>query len=352
MSPTPMLPAPRPTATDSSSWPIDVVLVHTSDDEWRRSDCSCFRAVPSEHVAARRRALCARMRSLGMSVQTETTRDGHHVLLLLAAPESLLEEMAERVSLEKSLLNGGGFACFNRQRRAAFEASAEGWTSQGWGGAAAATGGAAVATGGAWASTVTSAFHASGITRRPSLFTSLERIRLMLALLECSKDEGGCALRLDEELTSGVLTAVVPIHDPFACERLLQAWSHFSFWPSQPLDEVRDYLGGGIASYFAFVELLAKALLLPAVAGVLLTLHDALAIDRMDSGGPLHALFVLLLLLWTCAFAKLWRRREARLAFRWGHDDPSALEGGGAEASSAAVRAVVWAQAGEGSLSN
>ena len=352
MSPTPMLPAPRPTATDSSSWPIDVVLVHTSDDEWRRSDCSCFRAVPSEHVAARRRALCARMRSLGMSVQTETTRDGHHVLLLLAAPESLLEEMAERVSLEKSLLNGGGFACFNRQRRAAFEASAEGWTSQGWGGAAAATGGAAVATGGAWASTVTSAFHASGIARRPSLFTSLERIRLMLALLECSKDEGGCALRLDEELTSGVLTAVVPIHDPFACEQLLQTWSHFSFWPSQPLDEVRDYLGGGIASYFAFVELLAKALLLPAVAGVLLTLHDALAIDRMDSGGPLHALFVLLLLLWTCAFAKLWRRREARLAFRWGHDDPSALEGGGAEASSAAVRAVVWAQAGEGSLSN
>lgn len=356
MSPTPMLPAPRPTATDSSSWPIDVVLVHTSDDEWRRSDCSCFRAVPSEHVAARRRALCARMRSLGMSVQTETTRDGHHVLLLLAAPESLLEEMAERVSLEKSLLNGGGFACFNRQRRAAFEASAEGWTSQGWGGVAAATGGAAVATGGAWASTVTAAVQASGgagITRRPSLFTSLERIRLVLALLEGSKDEGGCALRLDEELTNGVFTAVVPVHDPSASVRLLLAWSHpFSFWPSQPLDEVRDYLGGGIASYFAFVELLAKALLLPAVAGVLLTLHDALVIGRMDSGGPLHALFALLLLLWMCAFAKLWRRREARLAFRWGHDDPSALEGGGAEASSAAVRAVVWAQAGEGSLSN
>jgi hypothetical protein len=151
------------------------------------------------------------------------------------------------------------------------------------------------------------------------------------------------ALRLDEELTNGVFTAVVPIHDPSASVRLLLAWSHpFSFWPSQPLDEVRDYLGGGIASYFAFVELLAKALLLPAVAGVLLTLHDALVIGRMDSGGPLHALFALLLLLWMCAFAKLWRRREARLAFRWGHDDPSALEGGGAEASSAAVRAVVW----------
>lgn len=155
----------------------------------------------------------------------------------------------------------------------------------------------------------------------PSFFTSLERIRLIIALLEASKPDGGCGLALDKEVASGILTAVVPMHDRRVTEALMRTWCK-SPWsptallcaPSQPLDEIRDYFGEELAMYFAFAGHLTASLVAPMLVGMLV-LYGSTSYGSMDNPFcPLYSTFVLLWVTWCC---KSWTREQARLAYRW-----------------------------------
>ncbi len=104
---------------------------------------------------------------------------------------------------------------------------------------------------------------------------------------------------------------------------LMRSWGHsawpdflsWGYWlPSQPLDEIRDYLGEEVALYFAFIQSLTRALLVPAGFGILPTLW-AVRVGSMDN--PFTDLHALVCLLWTFGFAKYWRRRSNQLAFEW-----------------------------------
>ena len=163
----PRLEAPR------TSVNVDLVLVHKNASAKRgcASCCGCSRCCSGESPQAllleRRRALHARMRCVGLELGFEPSRDGEHTLVKLKAPDHLLEAMAERIGLSKRLISHGGYGRFTRSSRSAFAPSAEGWTAAGWGGSTAAGNGQ--------------------LPRAPSLFTSLERIQLLLALLERPK---------------------------------------------------------------------------------------------------------------------------------------------------------------------
>ena len=65
------------------------------------------------------------------------------------------------------------------------------------------------------------------------------------------------------------LTAVVPIHDEAARAQLLVRWAAAPLCasPDQPLDEVRDYFGEKLALYFAYLQTLTRALLVPSAVG-------------------------------------------------------------------------------------
>ena len=54
-------------------------------------------------VAQRRKAIAARCRFVGLNVTIERSRDDDEKLILLSAPEELLEEIAERITMEKRL---------------------------------------------------------------------------------------------------------------------------------------------------------------------------------------------------------------------------------------------------------
>ena len=69
----------------------------------------------------------------------------------------------------------------------------------------------------------------------------LERIRLLLRLIEDEKSDGGCGINLRAEEAAGVLSTV-PLHDPVVTERLMREWvnARFSLQPEQPVDDIRD----------------------------------------------------------------------------------------------------------------
>ena len=62
---------------------------------------------PPPEVIQRRETIAARARLLGLEVDARTSHDGDEVLLKLSAPDSLLEKVAEQLTMEKKLIEGG-----------------------------------------------------------------------------------------------------------------------------------------------------------------------------------------------------------------------------------------------------
>lgn len=244
---------------------FDVVLLCPNTDEKVRM--------------TRRKVIAARCRFVGLEVVIDHSRDNDELLLKLSAPDELLEEVAEVVTMEKRL-KVGGYTDFTREKKKLFQPASN-----------------------------------------TSFFSSLERCRIILAILELGLHEGGCAVDLDKEVRDGVLLAVVPIHEASIVEdTLLSKWAlaPLQLQPDQPLDEVRDYFGEEIAIYFAFVQTLTSSLIAPSLVG-LIAVGGIFVYGTSDN--PLCPLYSVFILLWINGFCKAWRREEARLAFRWNVED-------------------------------
>lgn len=201
--------------------------------------------------AMRRRAIAARLRFIGLDVSIELSRDGDERLLLLSAPDEVLEDAAERLTMEKKL-KMGTYTDFTRATKRLFQPASD-----------------------------------------SSFFTSLERCRLILALLELDLAEGGAGLELDVEIANDVITAVVPVHesaDSVVMQRLVRRWclAPLQARPDQPLDEIKDYFGEQIAIYFAFVQTLTSSLIAPSVVGGVAVL-GILVYGSVDNPVSAHA---------------------------------------------------------------
>ena len=266
---------PKPIDEASSSrqqYEYDIILVHPNDNPGSglRSQL-----IEKTEVALRRRTIASRMRFIGLKLSREVSRSGNEVLLKIAAPDRLLEEFAERTSMEKRL-ETGGYTDYTRETRKLFARAASG-----------------------------------------TLFSSLERQRLIISALELGLSEGGCDLDLSLEIERGVLTAVVPVHEPtIGSGALAEQWllAQCSWWANQPLDQIRDYFGERLALYFAFLQHLTRSLLLPGLVGLFVVL-GSFWYGTVDN--PLAPAYSVFIMVWTPWFAKTWRREEAQLAFRW-----------------------------------
>ena len=212
---------------EASALEYDLVLVHPAEGVAPKGagaalmeilcGCEVKGSKESPEVLSRRRALHARMRCIGLTLAFDLSRDGDETLVKVRAPEAMLEQMAERLAIEKKVrvpacklahctlthclsrplsprpraahhdtkfarcmqLLSDGYADFSAKHKHLFAPNTE----------------------------------PSSSGPGASFFTSLERIRLLVALLEAPKPDGGCGLELDREVASGILTAVVPMHD-------------------------------------------------------------------------------------------------------------------------------------------
>lgn len=224
-----------------------------------------------------RRVIAARARSIGLQAVVDLSRDEDEYFLKLSAPDHILLQMAEQLTMEKALWDGG-YTDFQVKDRDRFVPDSE-----------------------------------------TCFFSSLERVRLLQALLTLPQDEGGCSLHLDDLVESGVLTAVVPIHELGGRRaQLMRDWvrAPCTFKVDQPLDDIRDYFGEKLGFYYAFTQELTNALVLPAALGVLLFLVSTLWYEGSNDN-IFTCLYSLVILVWFTWFGKVWTRAQAKLAFRW-----------------------------------
>ncbi|TDG40391.1 hypothetical protein AWZ03_013192 [Drosophila navojoa] len=112
-------------------------------------------------------------------------------------------------------------------------------------------------------------------------------------------------------IQKGYIEDMFPLHDILYLDRF-----HFNLKRTTlPIEEIRNYFGSSIGLYFAFIEFYTKALIFPAVFGILQSL--------MNLNLSLVCSFYVV---WTTIFLELWKRRCAGLSYRWGTIEMSSLD--------------------------
>ncbi|GCB66014.1 hypothetical protein scyTo_0000531 [Scyliorhinus torazame] len=111
--------------------------------------------------------------------------------------------------------------------------------------------------------------------------------------------------------TSGLLIQLYPLHDPAELKKLSFLWYRQVKISFQPLDEIQRYFGQSIALYFAFLEYFTFALFPMAVIGVPYYLFAWEDYDK-------YIVFATFNLVWSTIVLEVWKRRCARLSYKWG----------------------------------
>eukprot|EP01083_Nonionella_stella_P071180 191043_1 len=149
-----------------------------------------------------------------------------------------------------------------------------------------------------------------------SLFTPVERLKLTVSIVEADQEVCGAGLAFTYRLqkASHPLLAWFPLHSSQQLKSLKQIWNpRKMFHP--PCDSVRYYFGEKVALYFAFLGYYNRALVFPAILGIIFFIMQLLDDEVAPTG-----IWVLgfSIAIWGTFFLEIWKRKEARLRTHWG----------------------------------
>uniref|UniRef100_A0A0X3QE59 Anoctamin n=1 Tax=Schistocephalus solidus TaxID=70667 RepID=A0A0X3QE59_SCHSO len=122
-------------------------------------------------------------------------------------------------------------------------------------------------------------------------------------------------------LSAGKIQSIFPLHNRETLNVLLHTWVG-GFKHHQPIDLVEEYFGMQIALYFAWLSHYTKALIFPAVFGILCWL--LLPYDK--NAALYYPIVALCTMLWATLFLESWKRTNSSYTYRYGtFDRPSKL---------------------------
>ena len=119
---------------------------------------------------------------------------------------------------------------------------------------------------------------------------------------------------IDALARAGMVVAVCPLHDGISRQSLWNC-TKVVVPLSAPVDAVRNYYGEAVAMYFAWLDWLMAALIVPSVLGLYVwgRRSDSASIDT-DTNATFFALFIVL---WGFAAVQHWKRTANGHAWRW-----------------------------------
>ena len=189
-----------------------------------------------------------------------------------------------------------------------------------------------------------------------SILRTADRMKLLKLIMERSTQHDlasksrGAGLNLDELVLKGNCLAIFPLQNAVnslesgepTVDELFDKWNRLRKLPwDQPLDDIRDYFGEKIAFYFAFLGHYTKWLSVAAIIGLAIFIHQLVSLTQ-GTGEPnffnaakvvnvssqpqiviftqvpeagIYAIFVAF---WATFMLEFWKRKQARLALKWG----------------------------------
>lgn len=149
-----------------------------------------------------------------------------------------------------------------------------------------------------------------------SIFRSVDRLKLIMGIMEGDIKQEGCSLVLKELVTRGACLAIYPLHDDDALQTIQDRWLTYLEPPwAQPIDLVKDYFGEKVGMYFLFLGTYTSWLTYAAVLGA-----QSYLLEIIPS--PLAtwstAICGLVMSLWSTVFLEAWKGVQARATMTWG----------------------------------
>ncbi|CAH0377190.1 unnamed protein product [Pelagomonas calceolata] len=154
----------------------------------------------------------------------------------------------------------------------------------------------------------------------PHLFAwPLLRLKLLGTIIEQRPSRGGCGVNFHRLQKNNIIEAAYPLHD---VEKREQVMEEFQRWGLRgDVNNIRDYVGDRLALYFAFVHHFTAGCALSAFVGVATTFImylEASVIDRPRAKSRMLPFFSAFQCIWAIGLLEHWKRKESRLAMRWG----------------------------------
>ena len=323
-----------------------------------------------ERKAARGETL-DKLKYVGLRVVKQKSRDGKRMFVKLTAPQSRLEQEAERLEIDMKLSSSGrkegknetvAYEAFTRANRRMFARKPATCIS--------ASGGLS---------------EAQVMVRGMRLFSALERQRLIFSIIEAAADPSlppemqGAELDPDALVSQRVFTTFFPLHSTERDE-LYTEWADIKglrVWPctgrggtkrrlfpdigllQQPLDDVRDYFGEKVQRppraaaaaaapcplpsssrslpspaphprqvgfYFAWLEHYTTALMWLMWMAVITRIVADAGNNSTSAAGKTAAavitpLYAVIVAVWTTLQSEVWKRQTAVLAYKWDVQD-------------------------------
>mmetsp|Transcript_41247 Transcript_41247/g.129583 ORF Transcript_41247/g.129583 Transcript_41247/m.129583 type:complete len:749 (+) Transcript_41247:1546-3792(+) len=232
------------------------------------------------------------LRAAGLICIVCKSQSGREMHIYVRCPCERLEQEAERIGMQKELLNDGGIAPFTIEKRHLFY----------------------------------------GSLGSSSFFTSSQLQLLIYNIMTSEHKTNGACLDLEKLRDDGVLVDLIPLHDRNMKERLqLEFLSRRLENKSRSVTMVRDYLGEDLAFYFAWFYHFVRYWAPLAVSGLLLQLFQLAIWNQQvptDSAGQaaralywLQAIFAVAFHTQLAAYTLSWSRREFELRTEWAVKD-------------------------------
>eukprot|EP01035_Chromulina_nebulosa_P019508 gene19508-25404_t len=149
-----------------------------------------------------------------------------------------------------------------------------------------------------------------------SIFKPIDRIKLIISIINAKPSDGGAGLPLNDMVLKEVIMAAMPLHDYEELKALQKRWLILWAYPwDQPVDDIKDYFGERIALYFLYLQHYVTLLMIPAVLGFITYSVQVVFVKPENFLMPYFTGFMVL---WSTFFIEFWKQRQSDAAMRWG----------------------------------